>query len=104
MELERRLVEILLDTAVGSLNFGSGMLDDEEVSALREVARLLGVDPMEATPENFKCKYRGEHRTRHREGSVITGFDRAYTSCMDCGRVWYDDQVRDLSTITIEEM
>lgn len=51
----------LFDIAVSSMDFGSGFLDDEEVSHLRAVAVILGVDPMRGTPDNFKCKYRGHH-------------------------------------------
>ena len=64
-----RLAAILFDTAVGSMDFGSGFLDDEEVAALREAAVLLGADPDEATPRNFRCKYRGRHAVQ-----VILGF------------------------------
>lgn len=97
MELDRKLVQILFDCAINSMDFGSGMMDDEEVSALREVAVMLGVDPDEATPCNFKCKYRGAHRTRHRDPSndnyrTFNLNSRSYTSCQDCGRIWYDDQ------------
>lgn len=62
MQIEKYLIQVVFDVAVHSTDFGSGFLDDEEVEALRGVAVLLGVDPMEATPENFKCKYTGLHR------------------------------------------
>lgn len=65
MSVERQILEIdfavlqkVFDTAVNSMNFGSGFLDDEEVEALRECALALGVDPMNGTPDNFKPKYR----------------------------------------------
>jgi hypothetical protein len=57
--IDRRLLQIIFDTAVHSMDFGSGFLDDEEVTALRAVAVLLGVDPLVATPDNFKCKHLG---------------------------------------------
>jgi hypothetical protein len=60
-EISDRLLRIVFDTAVHSMDFGSGFLDDEEVAALREVAVVLGVDPAAATPRNFTCKYRGHH-------------------------------------------
>lgn len=47
----------VFDIAVGSMDFGSGFLDDEEVQMLRAAAVDLGVDPMEATPSDFKSKY-----------------------------------------------
>jgi hypothetical protein len=46
-------LRVLFDTAVGSLDFASGFLDNDEVLALRRVAVVLGVDPLEATPHNF---------------------------------------------------
>lgn len=59
MAVGKRVLQIVFDTAVHSMDFGSGFLDDEEVLALREVAVILGVDPIVATPDNFKCKYLG---------------------------------------------
>jgi hypothetical protein len=47
----------LFDIAVGSLDFGSGFLDSQEVEHLRAVAVLLGIDPIEATPPEFKSQY-----------------------------------------------
>ena len=51
----------VFDIAIGSMNFGSGFLDHEEVEHLRKAAVILGVDPEEATPDNFLCQYRGYH-------------------------------------------
>lgn len=59
--IDDRLLRVLFDVATGSMDFGSGFLDDEEVAALREVAVLIGADPDDATPEKFRCKYRGHH-------------------------------------------
>jgi hypothetical protein len=53
--------QAVFDVAVGSMDFGSGFLDDEEVEALRAAAGILGVDPDTATPRQFICKYRGHH-------------------------------------------
>lgn len=61
IEVDRTTLQIVFDAAVGSLDFSSGFLDDEEVAGLRAIAVLLGVDPMVATPLNFKCKYDGKH-------------------------------------------
>lgn len=49
----KALLQMVFDTAVGSMDFGSGFLGDDEVYALRDVAVLLGVDPMDATPSNY---------------------------------------------------
>lgn len=56
------VARIVFDTAVNSMDFGSGFLDHEEVEALRAFAVLLGVDPMVATPDNFRCQYDGGHQ------------------------------------------
>jgi hypothetical protein len=50
-------IRILFDTAVGSMDFSSGFLDNEEVEVLRKVAVYLGRDPKEATPSNFLETY-----------------------------------------------
>lgn len=54
MKIKRELLRAVFDIAVGSMDFGSGFLDDDEVTALRSVAERLGVNPMEGTPENYR--------------------------------------------------
>lgn len=49
--------QIVFDAAVGSMDFTSGMLDTEEVEALRSLAVILGVDPAVATPAEFRSSY-----------------------------------------------
>ncbi len=61
VSLERQLLQDLFDVATSSLDFGSGFLDDDQVRSLREVAVVLGVDPLVATPANYVCRYTGEH-------------------------------------------
>lgn len=46
----------LFDIATGSLNFGSGFLDSDEVEVLRRVAVVIGVDPMAGTPPEFAVR------------------------------------------------
>lgn len=53
----KELAKVALDICTASMNFTSGFLSDEEVKGLRELAEYLGVDPMLATPDNFKPKY-----------------------------------------------
>ena len=60
--MRQKLARVLFDLAVNSADFGSGFMDDEDVAALREAAKVLGVDPMEATPSKFRCWYRGYHQ------------------------------------------
>ncbi len=59
-EIRTELLKSVFDIAVGSLDFGSGFLDNDQVDDLREIAVLLGVDPVDATP--------GEHRARYCTG------------------------------------
>ena len=60
--IDMDLLRKLFDCAVGSMNFTSGMFDDEEVEALRSVATIIGVDPMVGTPDNYQCKYGRPHQ------------------------------------------
>lgn len=80
IEIDRKTLQIVFDTAVHSMDFGSGFLDDEEVVGLRAVAEILGVDPMLATPLNFQCKYRGHHNPW---GNELPYY---YNMCKDCKR------------------
>jgi hypothetical protein len=65
---ELEMVRAVFDVAVGSMDFSSGFLDQEEVDALRACAALLGVDPMVGTPEVFHCKYLGTHVPNNQYG------------------------------------
>ena len=62
VQVEFEKLQMLFDIAVGSLNFGSGMLDTDEVNLLRDIAVKLGVDPMEGTPSGFAKYYRHPHK------------------------------------------
>lgn len=55
--LPKRAARFIFDVAVGSMNFSSGMMDHEEVEHLRDFAVLIGVDPMEATPLEWRLQY-----------------------------------------------
>lgn len=48
------LLQGIFDLAVGSMDFGSGFWDDDDVRIGREVAELIGVDPIEGTPEPYR--------------------------------------------------
>lgn len=53
------VLQIVFDTAINSMDFGSGFLDDEEVTALRDMAMRLGQDPLLATPSGHHKKFYG---------------------------------------------
>lgn len=80
------VLQVVFDTAVQSMDFGSGMLDKEEVDALRACAVLLGVDPRLATPVNVVCQYERQHEWRYRDpwGGAVTG--TKYPGDWQCAR------------------
>jgi len=49
--------QILFDALTTSMDFGSGFLDSDDVTALRELAVAIGVDPATATPGEFEKDY-----------------------------------------------
>jgi len=76
----RRVLQIVLATAAGSMDAGSGFLDDEEVDALRAAAVALGVDPIEVTPRNHRCRYRGHKFSKAQDWKTCA----TYEYCYDC--------------------
>lgn len=76
--IRRGDLRALLDIGTGSMDFGSGFMDNEQVEALRKVAVLLGVDPVTATPPNFLeqyvCRAKGEHQWRSVDYSASVVF------------------------------
>lgn len=61
IEVRRGDIQALLDLATGSMDFGSGFWDQEQVEIARKIAGVLNVDLMLVTPSNFVCQYKGEH-------------------------------------------
>lgn len=61
IEIDKEVLQAVLDVAVGSMDFGSGFLDLEEIEALRTCAEVLGVDPMDVTPEKMQCSFGAPH-------------------------------------------
>lgn len=55
--LTREQLRLIFDLAVGSMDFGSGFWYEEDVMAARAVAKILGVDPGEGTPTNFRSEF-----------------------------------------------
>ncbi|MFD6636726.1 hypothetical protein ACFWDN_12985 [Micromonospora chalcea] len=50
-------LQYLFDMVVQSMDFGSGFMETDDVEVLRRFAVLLGVDPMKATPSEFRSQY-----------------------------------------------
>lgn len=87
VEISRAVLCAVFDAAIGSMDFGSGFLDDEEVRALRACAVVLGADPMTATPSNFRCKYSGSHTWVSRRYADLAYAKRTWAradTCLDC--------------------
>jgi hypothetical protein len=84
--LDRTTLQIVFDVAVGSIDFGSGFLVDEDVEAMRALAVAIGVDPMTATPRNFQCKYTGQHIPWGKGHGLQCGSGIPYERlCQRCG-------------------
>lgn len=47
----------IFDALVGSMDFGSGFLETDDVTALRALAEAIGVDPNKGTPAEFISQY-----------------------------------------------
>jgi hypothetical protein len=66
IEVRRGDLQALLDLATGSMDFGSGFWDEEQVEIARKTAALLDIDMMLVTPSNFTyqygCKAKGQHQ------------------------------------------
>jgi hypothetical protein len=88
MDVDRKTLQIVFDVAVNSLDFGSGFLDQEEVDALRDLAKALDVDPMMATPHNLRCVYTGKHEPwPSSEGAAMNRFAIDPRMCRYCHKI-----------------
>jgi len=47
----------VFDALVNSMDFGSGFLETDDVTALRALAVAIGVDPNKGTPSEFAAQY-----------------------------------------------
>lgn len=85
--IPRELVLALIDMALTGDSGMSGWMDDEEVTKLRAAAEAAGMDPLEATPRNFRCKYRGSHVLRDKDWyRVVRGPNKVVDvrRCTEC--------------------
>lgn len=86
--LKRDHLNAIFDLAINSMDFGSGFWDNEDVEAVRGIAMVLGLNPMLATPHNFKRSYR--HAWKGRNTSNYGSHHLArnpnlVTDCIVCG-------------------
>ena len=83
--IDKMVLRALLDLATGSMDFGSGFWDNEQVEIARKVAVVLGVDPNDVTPQNFKCTY-GPHKWLS-----FTQRGKQHTICQNCSKIKPED-------------
>lgn len=79
--MPRGNVQEMLDIIVGSLDYGSGFLDQEQIEILRAVAEMLGLDPMVATPSEYAKSY------PHAFKAWISSVNGPMTTCAKCSAV-----------------
>jgi hypothetical protein len=88
VSVDREDLQVLLDLAVNSLDFGSGFWENSDVPPVRRIAQVLGVDPAEVTPYEFQSGY--PHAFVMREGlqvGELTDAERQYyADCRRCGK------------------
>lgn len=82
--LETETVKKLFDIICSSMDWGSGFLETDEVKILREIAVVLGVDPMSATPE-------GQHRYFKHEYVEFSRLDHPHVTSNETWGAWYAD-------------
>ena len=71
------LVQVAYDTAVGSMDYSSGFLDNEEVAALKRLADLMGFEAVNYQTD--VCANCGHAWSRHgRSGSCWASPDGGY--------------------------
>lgn len=85
IEVSKLALQHVFDNLVHSMDFGSGFLDSEDVDALREVAKTLGVNPMDATPKEFASSY--PHPYEQYAGKDWRGVTWSHDYCRRCSRV-----------------
>ena len=85
------VAQVVFDVAVGSLDFGSGFLDNDEITALRAFAEAIGVDPAKATPSNFVCVFDPPHQWDEWRDMASVGQQgwKRYRACSRCGEFEY---------------
>lgn len=52
--IQRETLQVLVDTIAGSMDYGSGFLDIEDVQALWAAAEILGIPQIDVTPSEFR--------------------------------------------------
>lgn len=85
IQIRRGDLRALLDLATGSMDFGSGFWDNEQVEIARATAVKLDIDPNDVTTRNFICDYNGGHDFTGATRSAHWG--ETYTNCLRCSLI-----------------
>jgi hypothetical protein len=85
--LENEDIRFLFDMSVGSMDFGSGFLDHEEVVRLRRIAEHLGIDVKEATPSNFRASFAHDFTEPRKTRAYVKNDPKTIIVCGYCGRL-----------------
>jgi hypothetical protein len=102
VKIEVEKLKMLFDLIVQSMDFGSGFLDHEDVTLLREIAVIIGVDPMEGTPSEMVARI--VHPFKRRDYPAGYHFDpsRYYEWCRWCGKR-HDDPIHARDGVAVQE-
>lgn len=92
MEVPEDIIRACFDIAIGSMDWGSGFLSQEEVEQLRALAVLLEVDPWEATPPAMRPAYCPGHEWTEWEADRWHP-DYRYRECPICGKHEQDPRI-----------
>jgi hypothetical protein len=83
-------VQAAYDVARGSMDFGSGFLDTEEVVSLRTLGEALGAEPFEYGSD--KCDGCGHERDEHQTALVYWDGSKREAGCFPRGGYHRKDQ------------
>jgi hypothetical protein len=87
--IDKSVLRALLDLATGSMDFGSGFWDNEQVEVARKVAKILGIEPRTVTPTDFSCQYDGHvlyKDSKNKTHQAIADQDYYTNRCSVCHR------------------
>lgn len=86
IEIELEDLRALFDVIHGTMDFGSGFFDTDDVDLFRRIALMIGVDPKVATPDTFARQFVHDlEATKDRLGRLIRN-TRGEMMCAVCCR------------------
>lgn len=64
ISVPKRIAQIVFDLAVTADSIASGVMDTEDITAMRQLAGILGVDPAVCTSDEFVAQFPHEYRAK----------------------------------------